>query len=96
MYEIPEILMFVCAILLMGILATDSVRLRALYGTLFLASVGVITVMLAGAHMLLDVLPLTAVVLALIVSICDEVIERYSIQATTQLTDHNDHDKESI
>lgn len=92
MYEIPEILMCVCALLLMGILATRSVRLRALYSTLFMVSVAVITVMLVGVHLLIYVLPPAAIVLLAVVRLSDEFVVRYGIPTTTQLSDADDCD----
>jgi len=93
MYEIPEILMFVCALLLMGILATRSLRLRALYGTLFMTSIAVITVMLAGIRLLVNVLPSVAIVLVLFIWMSDEFVVRYGIQTTKDMTDTHNYDK---
>lgn len=84
MYEIPEILMFICVLLLMGILATRSPWLRVLYGTSFMAAVGVITVMLAGTHVLINALVLAAVVVVLFVLLSDEFVAKYGIDTTTQ------------
>lgn len=92
-YEIPEMLMFICVLLLMGILATRSLRLRALYGTLFMAAVGVITVMLAGTHLLVDVLPPAAIVLVVVVWLSDEFAIRYGVQPTSHLPDIHQYDK---
>lgn len=84
MYEIPEMLMFICALLLMGILATRSLRLRALYGTLFMAAVSVITVMLMGAHLLINALVIAAVAVGLFVLLSDKFVAKYGIDTTTQ------------
>lgn len=85
--------MFVCALLLMGILATRSLRLRALYGTLFMTSIAVITVMLAGIHLLVNVLPFVAIVLVLFIWMSDEFVVRYGIQTTKDMTDTHNYDK---
>ncbi len=85
--------MFVCALLLMGILATRSLRLRALYGTLFMTSIAVITVMLAGIRLLVNVLPSVAIVLVLFIWMSDEFVVRYGIQTTKDMTDTHNYDK---
>ena len=92
MNEIPEILFFVEAVLMMAIMATTSMRWKCAGAVAFCTVGGIITTVLFEVTQLWTGVFIAFAVLVVVLSIEEELVSRYGIQKSTSKTSEDEHE----